>query len=268
MSTTSILGKVTAFFFFSGFVLGKAQNLPIPGIPSILNLISLFFYLLGYGTWFVSSHFHPNHAYHAKEWYGFAQFKEQHLFAATLGILATSVSIAAFFVPVLLIPAAWLFLASNSMWSISEYHKLQNPNPADESYSHSYQKAYFSYSMTMTSISTVTALSLTAIAIFPALTLPIFILSAITILGLTAVVAEVWLNYMFGDHKPTPVKPDSSLQMAQSLGAAATLEESPAPDPEPYQGQSLLKSVETVPAPSPEVDNPALSNQQTCSMSC
>lgn len=66
--------------------------------------------MLGYATWFLVSHFYPNQMPKKNEWFGFAQIKEQYLFASTLGFIATCFSIAALFVPVLFIPTSWLFL--------------------------------------------------------------------------------------------------------------------------------------------------------------
>lgn len=268
MSTTSKLGKVSSFFFFSGFVFGKIQNLPIPVVSAAFNIISLLFYMMGYGVWFIASHFYPNHTQKEEEWYGFAQFKEQYLFAATLGLIATALSIAGFFVPVLLIPAAWMFVASNFMWTSGEYHKLNNPPPYDEKYSHTYQKAYVSYAVTMTAMSFVAALSATIIFLFPPAAIPVLILSGIIAVGLSAFAIENWLDYTFGDHKPTPVIQTSHNQMNHSLGPRVSNEE--ICSPAPYHGDDLLKSSED----SQSLDSQSLQLEtedtslcvQTCSM--
>ncbi len=264
MSTTSTLGKVSTFFFLSGFVCGKAQYLPFPLVGSIFNGISLLFYMMGYGVWFISSHFHPDHTYNEDEWYGFAQFKEQHLFAATLGLIATVLSIAGFFAPVLLIPAAWVFLASNCMWATSEYHKLQNPHPEDEEYSHTYQKAYFSYALTLAGIGLVTALSTTLVFLFPPLTFPILIASGVVIAGLSILVAEIWLSYTFDDHPRTPVSSNSHQQIIEALGPKKELEETNSP--EPYHGKSVLQTNKPSLDSQLELDDLPLSDQQTCSI--
>lgn len=220
--------------------------------------------MLGYGVWFIGSHFHPEHTYNEEEWYGFAQFKEQHLFAATLGLIATVLSIAGIFVPVLLIPAAWMFLGSSCMWATSEYHKLNNPHPQEEDYSHTYQKAYFKYALTLAGMSLVTAVCTTLIFLFPPLTIPILIGSGIVIAGLSVVAAEMWLNYTFGNHKPTPVPSTSHQQMIERLGPKQELEETNSPAP--YHGESLLHTDQPTSDTQLELDAQSLSDQQTCSM--
>nr|WP_284498347.1 hypothetical protein [Legionella maioricensis] len=257
------MGKVSSFFFFSGFVFGKIQNLPIPVVSAAFNIISLVFYMVGYGVWFIASHFYPEYTKKEEEWYGFAQFKEQYLFAATLGLLATALSIAGFFVPVLLIPAAWMFVASNFMWASGEYHKLKHPPTYDEKYSHTYQEAYTSYAATMTSMSIIAALSTTVIFIFPPATIPVLILSTIIAVGLSAFAIENWLNYTFGDHKPTPLIKTSHSQMNHSLGPRVSNEETCSPAP--YHGDDLLKSSEDSQSLQLENEDTSLCIQ-TCSM--
>ncbi len=264
MSTTSTLGKVSTFFFLAGFTCGKVQYLPFPLVGSIFNGISLISYMLGYGVWFISSHFYPEQTYNEDEWYGFAQFKEQHLFAATLGLIATVLSIAGFFVPALLIPAAWMFLASNGMWATSEYHKLKNPDPQDKDYSYTGQKAYSSYTFALAGISLVAALSTTLIFIFPPLTVPLLIASGVIIAGLSMLVAENWLSYTFDDHPPKSVSPTSHHQMIEALGPKNELEE--VDSAVPYHGKNLLQTPQPHADAQLRLDDPALSDQQTCPM--
>lgn len=262
MSTTSILGKVSSFFFFSGFVFAKIQYLPFPVVAPAFNAVSLLFYAMAYSVWFLSSHFHPNHDPEEKEWYGFAQFKEQHLFAATIGLLATTLSIAGIFVPILLVPAAWLFFASNLMWTIGEYHKLKNPPLYDEEYSHTYQQSYFYYAITMSCISAVAGLSATSVFLFPPLTIPILVVSAIIVIGLSVLAGELWLDYTFGNHKPTLGTTNSHYQMNQTLGAQVQPEQ--APLLAPYHTKSPLNSKTKLSPPS-ELEN-IDSDERTCSM--
>ena len=267
MSTASNLGKASGFFFISGFVTAKAQNLPIPVLSSALNIISLLFYITGYALWFIGSHFYPEHAIEKDEWYGFAQFKEQYLFAATLGLIATSFSVAAFFAPPLLIPATWLFLASNILWTTGEYHKLSSPPLNDENYSHSYQKVYSSYATTMTSISAVTALAATLSFLFPPIALSVIILSTIINVGLGALVAELWLNHTFGGHKPTPIIQSSHNQMNNALGPKVIYEEINSPAPFHDYNRNLPRTSGNNHSPGPELDD-NLPEEQTCSWSC
>lgn len=265
VSTPSKLSNLSGFFFFSGFVIAKIQYIPIIMVSSALTIISHLLYMLGYACWFLSSHLFPNHTPKKNEWYGFAQFKEQYLFAATLGFIATSFSIAALFAPVLLIPAAWIFLGGNFMWASGEYHKLNNPPPYDKNYSHSQQNAYFAYSVTITSMTVVAAINTTLVFIFPPIAVPMFIITTVIGVGLNALALEIWLNFTFGNHKPTPVQ-TSHDQMNQTLGPKVLPEESDSLAP--YHDNDLLKSSKPIPPqpePQPEPDNIPLSDR-TCSI--
>lgn len=260
VSISSKLGKVSSFFFFTGLVFGKAQYLPIPIVSTILNVLSLLSYLMAYSFWFISSHFYPNHTQHKNEWYGFAQFKEQYLAASVLGLLATSFSLAALLVPVLLIPAAWIFLASNLMWTFAEYHKFYNPPTYDENYSHSYQDAYLSHAITITSMSVIATISATLVFLFPPITLHVFVVSSILLLGLTLLAAETWLNFNFGGHKPNP--PETSYTQMNNLGPKLANEHKNTPAP--YHGADLFNaSSKSQHQPEP-IENPI--PQLTCSM--
>lgn len=261
MSITSKLSKVSSLLFLTGFVFSKLQNFPIPFLSSITNAIALVFYMMGYAAWFISSHFYPNHTQKKDEWYGFAQFKEQYLYAATLGVIATALSLAALFLPILIIPAAWLFVASNLMWTSGEYHKFNNPPPYDKNYSHTYQEAYLSYAITMSSMTAIAAISTTLIILFPQITIPLYIITTILGVGLSILAAEIWLNCTFGDHKPTPVK-SSHNQMNNELGPKTDHEE--INSPAPHHGKDLFRSsIEMTAQPGPIVTQ---SSTQTCSM--
>jgi hypothetical protein len=240
----TILGKASGLFFISGSILSKGQNIPVPLLSSILGALSLLLYTIGYALWFVSSHFFPKNHNTVSDWYGFAQFKEQYLYSSVIGLVGCTFSMAAFFVPALLLPAAWIFLTSNIMWSIAEYHKYQNPPDYDKEYSNSYQKTYLSYALVMTSISAITALSSSLIYFLPTLSFPLLVLSTLIIIGLNALGVELWLKFSYCEHKPTPVT-TSHQQMSSILKPAMTLESTAST--EPYHGKSLLTGEVLIP---------------------
>ncbi|WP_298622292.1 hypothetical protein [uncultured Legionella sp.] len=233
------LGKLSSTFFLLGFIISKIQYLPVTIVSSFFHIIALGCYFLAYGAWFISSHFQPNQENNTEEWYGFAQFKEQFLYAATMGLIASLISILAIFFPVLIVPASWLFFSSNIFWTIGEYNKLQNPPESDENYSHSYQSTYLAYAMTMAATGLTTALSTTLVFIFPAITVPIIITATIISTGLGVLATEYWLDYTFGDHKKTPLSPHSYNYMNKSLGNIQT--QQTVQSPQPYHGAELLK---------------------------
>ena len=212
------------------------MNLATP----FLNLTSLLLYLAGYTLWYVSSHLYPDHQPEYTEWYGFAQFKEQNTYAASLGILAALVSMAAIALPVLALPAAWLFFSGNAIWTIGEYHKLKNPLK-DEHYSETYQRSYLSYALAMTTIGLIGALAATLIFIFPTISIPALALSGVLSLGLGLVALDFFLDFKFGDHKKTPGIKTSYDKMTNELGASLQLEDTPSPAP--HQGKELFVSI-------------------------
>jgi uncharacterized membrane protein YbaN (DUF454 family) len=261
VSTTSILSKTSSLFFFTGFVFSKIQNLPIPVVAPVMNAIALVFYMLGYSVWFISSHFFPNNTPQKNEWYGFAQFKEQYLYGAALGIIGCILSLAALASPILFMPAAWIFLASNLMWTAAEYNKLNNPPSSDENYSKSFQESYLSYAITMTAMTAITAVCTLLIFMFPPLTLSVLIISTVLSIGLTILAGDIWLDFTFGNHKPTPVE-QSHNHLGKSLGIKPEATETD--EPAPYQGIELFKSSKYQSSQESPISD--LLPTQTCSM--
>lgn len=226
--------------------MSKVQYVPTvilnPLIAPFFNLAALGFNLIGHSAWFLASHFYPEHSQHYKEWYGFAPFKEQHTFAATIGMIGSVISIAAIAFPPLLIPAVWLFALGNVFWSIGEYHKFKSP-PKDDDYSESYQSSYLNYAIAMTALGFVSALSATLIILCPPLLLAVSIVSTIVTVGLGITVGGYWYDYTFNEHaKTTDSKQSHSYDLiAQALGNSCALEHSCTP--EPYHGTSVLKTM-------------------------
>ena len=226
-----------------------------------MNALALVFYTLGYSVWFISSHFYPNNTPKKDEWYGFAQFKEQYLYSAALGIIGTTLSLAALALPVLIVPAAWIFLAANLMWTAAENNKLNNPPPTDENYSKSHQEAYLSYTLTITIMSAIAAVGATLAFLFPPIAISLFIITSILTVGLTVLAGDIWLGFTFGDHKPTSIE-NSHDQMNKTLGPITSPTETVSPAP--FHGKDLFNSsIELQPLPE-SILNPLPT--QTCSM--
>lgn len=240
MSNDTKLNNASSYFFFSGFIVSKIKYLPVPLVSPILNLISLFLYLVGYCFWFISSHFYPSQEKKESEWYGFAQFKEQYLYAAALGLVATSISLIAIFLPILLVPAGWIFLGSNIIWTIGEYHKLNNPPSHEEHFSQDRQSVYVSYALSMTLIGFITATSTTLAFFLPVITIPLLISTTLICIGVGSLAFKFWLESKFGDFQPPCPNDASYKQMNNDLGKKIHSE--PDLSMAPYHGSSPLNS--------------------------
>jgi hypothetical protein len=238
MSKTKTLDRLSGYSFFLGTLAAKMQYLPKTVLSPILNLAALGLYLSGYTLWFIASRFYPEHFPKYTEWYGFAPTKEQSSYAAAVGISAVLISIAALALPVLIVPATWLFFASNLFWVISEYHKLNNPAP-DEDFSQSYQESYLSYAITMSTMNLVGALTATLILIFPPLALPLLVASSLISVGLTITAIGYWLEFNYGEHEKTPVIETSHDKISQNL--RPSLQVTDKPSLEPYHGKGLFQ---------------------------
>ncbi|HAT6936416.1 TPA: hypothetical protein JBL19_05860 [Legionella pneumophila] len=240
VSNDTKLNNASSYFFISGFIISKIQYIPIALVSSALNLMSLLFYLIGYSLWFIASHFYPGQAKKNQEWYEFAQFKEQYLYAAALGLIATTISMMAIFSPIMLVLSGWLFFGSNIIWTIGEYNKLNNPPSSEENFSKDRQNAYVSYALSMSVIGFITAASTTAAFFIPVITIPLFIITTIICIGVGALALEYWLESKFGDYQPDISMDESYKQMSNNLGKKIHLE--PNPTPEPYHGTKPLHS--------------------------
>ncbi|HAU1181542.1 TPA: hypothetical protein JBI17_02090 [Legionella pneumophila] len=238
VSNDTKLNNASNYFFISGFVISKIKYLPIAVVSSALNLISLLFYLVGYSLWFIASHFYPSQDKKMQEWYEFAQFKEQFLYAAALGLVATSISMMAIFSPIMLVLSGWLFFGSNIVWTIGEYNKLNNPPSHEENFSKDSQNAYVSYALSISLIGFITAVSTTIAFFIPVMTIPLLIVTTIVCIGVGALAFEYWIESKFGDAQPDITIDESYKQMSNDFGKKITLE--PNPTPEPYHGTRPL----------------------------
>lgn len=197
------IDKTSGAFFTLGFFLSKLSHLPLHFLSTAFNLLSLLLYFIGYLTWLLASTLHPDSHPRQEKWYGFTQFKKQHSLSAVIGTMATCLAVASLFLHPLLIPCLWLYLISNAIWSIAEYHKYKQPPAFDENYSHTKQKSYFSYTGCATTVSLFVALSTTLNILFPALAffvVPFFLVLSV---GLALAAVAFWADHQFGKHQPT-----------------------------------------------------------------
>lgn len=222
MSHAKRLSKASTVLFVLGFAASKASFLPLVMISTILNILSLGMYACGYLLWYISSHLNPDQANKRPEWYGFAQVKDQARIAAIVGLLATAFSAAALFVPVILIPAAWLFMLSNVFLVISEYHKYKNPPSDDPEYSEDKQFATLIYALTVTAITLLIAIATTLIFLFPVIMVPTLIFSAVVGITLGVIALHCWQMVTFESPQSAPTT-SSHQHMIASLGSSNRL---------------------------------------------
>lgn len=248
VNKAKLLSIISIIFFVTAFVVSKIQYLlqflqyfQIPLISPICNIISNVLSLAGNILWYVQSKYLPEAVSHSHAWYGFAQFKEQHRLAALLGLVAAAIGIAAIITPILLIPASWILLGSNIIWSIGEYHKLNNTALHDESYSHAKQKSFLSYTLTMSSLGLLGAVATTIIVLFPPAFFPILIITGIIGISLSSLAVSYMLEYIYG--------PEIPVEVEESYAKMGDLQNSSNLEPEitnnnPYHSTKLFQDIE------------------------
>ena len=199
ITAAKVLDRVTGYLFFTGFVTSRLKIIPVSLVGAIFNLISLFSYLSGYLAWYLAAFLYPDHPRKQDEWYGFAEFKIQYQLAALIGLIAT---IMCLIMPVLIIPVAWIYTISNTIWAISEYHKLKHPPPSTENYSTAKQSVYVRYAAAIAINSAITAVSASIVFFFPPLAIPLITAATIVGLALTAIAIYYWGKHTFGKFTP------------------------------------------------------------------
>ena len=210
------LDSLSGYLFLVGFISSKLKNIPIFIVTAILTPVSLGAYLIGYIAWYMASLFYPDHPRKNDSWYAFAKFRQQYQFAALLGTMATIMCVVS---PPLLIPTAWLYTGSNLMWSISEYHKKENPLPDDKRYSSARQSIYLRYAILVTISSILTAITATVVFFFPPTAL--FVLTCSSIFGTALTIASLyhWGKCAFGNYLINHSYTQLSKQLAFPLDA-------------------------------------------------
>ncbi len=178
----AVLNLISSGLFFIGLIFSKLKTLPLAFLSTLLHFVSLVAFLIGYAIWAISGIFYPNYPRRREQWYGFAEYKQQFQLAALLGAIATFICI---ITPSLIITSAWIYTLSNLFWTISEYHKKENPPPHDHDFSSTKQNIYFRFSLLATSSSLVAALSASIIVTFPVTTIVLSTFATILGTGLT-----------------------------------------------------------------------------------
>ncbi|MDX1838269.1 hypothetical protein DIZ81_10355 [Legionella taurinensis] len=235
------LDKASGFFFLMGFVFSKLQTIPIVFVSSLFNLLSLMCYLTAYTLWLAACERYPDHPPRTQSWYGLVQFKNQHKVAAVLGTLAILICVAAIAFPPALIASAWLFLVSNVLWCIAEYHKMRHPPVYDKEYSSKRQAVYMRYALLMTSASIVTAVATTLVFCFPPAALATLITATILCLLINLVALQDWVVFTWVKHPPDAWE-QSHTHMNNELGCE--LGHEPALDEEAEDVSVLSQSSE------------------------
>ncbi len=158
------LDKISGIFFTAGFFISKLKFIPFKLLLPIVNIISLSSYLVGYITWYIAALLYPDLARKRDQWFGFFDLKEQYQLAAFIGTVATLFCL---ITPSLVCLPLWLYVISNLIWAVGEYHKYQNPPVDDENYSKDRQTAYLKYVFLALTLSIVSALAATLAVCFP-----------------------------------------------------------------------------------------------------
>lgn len=184
-----LLDKLSGYLFLIGFLAAKLRAVPIVLLSVIFNYITFITYIVGYLFWYLAAIMYPSYPRKSDHWYGFAKFKEQYLLAAAIGLIA---SLLCAIMPSMVIPAAFLYVLSNVVWTISEFHKKNNPPNNEDNYSPTRQKFYIRYALLITMGSVLTAVSLVLFTIFPAATVPILMISSILGGGIIMGIAYHW----------------------------------------------------------------------------
>lgn len=224
MTSTKTLDIISGRLFLLGFFASKLKATPILLVSAIFNIVSLAAYLVGYIVWFVASLFYPPHKRQTESWYGFAQFKDQFQAAALIGTAATILCIIA---PTFILPAAWFYVISNTLWSIGEYHKKASPSQEDKEYSSAKQAIYFRYTLLVTSSSLIGAAASTIALIYPATAMLLIPASTTVVMSLILISTYYWAECSFGDFPPdqdfghNKNFTTSTAHMAPTLGVSA-----------------------------------------------
>jgi len=241
--TSELLDRIGGYLALGGFVCSKLQIVPDPIISCIFRYLAFLLYLMSYGFWLLGSLVSPQHPRKCEKWYGYADFKTQNLLGATVGFLGVTLGlIAALFFPPALMVGCWLIVASNIIWTTSEYHKYRHPDPNDPFYIPEKQSEYMKYVFMMTLVSMISASALTLCIIFPPATLTVMTISTITGLFLTGIAIHYWSEMTFKFAPWTKHGPkacvNSDITIMQELGAVINRENINALVPEAIKSRS------------------------------
>lgn len=259
MNKAQKFNTASGFFFFFGFIVSKLQYLPFSPVSALLPFISLALYLGGYTAWFSANLLESgSKKFSPKEWQYFIQTKIHFMIASLIGIIATGLSLAAVFVPVIFPPAAWIFFLGNLFWIAGEYYKLKNPHQ-EKNFCLKQQEAKFNYAITTATMALITALAATLIFLFPPLIVPITVFSVLLSIGLGILAFEFFLKASFPPNKSEET-PKSSRKIERPLEIELTpqnrLNLEPLHSPPLFSQQTKKRDSETNPILSTQVIEP------------
>lgn len=220
------LDSISGNLFFAGMIIIKAKYIPHALASTILNLIALSVYLMGYLLWFIATICYPNHPKLRNKWYGFTTFKEQFQISSLIGFLAT---IFCLVFPVFILPAAWLFVISNLFWVIGVLQQIRTTDLPTKTMSPTQEVDYLRYVVLITTASVVAAIAATAALLFPPIA-PI-VLSVGAVIGLC--VSLVGMIYLARSHRGNGRDPSNPSYAAITNGLNEDLDLSPTMDPTP-----------------------------------
>lgn len=173
----TFLDSVSNLLFVIGFAASRLKEIPIAILSTILALISIVAYLLGYLAWFLATFFYPDGGRAEAFWYGFAQVKIQYQVTAVIGLIASILCLT--LQPTLIVAALWMFTLSNLIWCTAEYHKLHHPEVNEHAHSYDRQAHYLHYTICMTASCLVSCIAATIAFFIPAVIFPAFLVSII-----------------------------------------------------------------------------------------
>lgn len=165
----------SSVFAVAGFILSKAEYFfGVSFIRAFFTVASLVCFLIYYILWFAAATFFPN-VQTTKPLSIFDLLKEHrsvNIKAAIVGVLGTILYFSSFALPVLTIPAVWLYFISSCLWFYGEYKELNKPSLAGEGPLWVKHKNYVIFSGLLTFSSLLSAISSTAIFWAPTLAAP------------------------------------------------------------------------------------------------
>ena len=190
--------KISRGLFFVAFLSSKLKSIPVGLIALIFNFISLALYILGYSVWYLSSwltgkapSFYTNGD--ASDYGYFKNHIHQYKLSSILGIVASVLSIASFWVPGLALAAAAVFLFSNVYWCLGERNKLKQYKINEDERLTS-QQHYYDYALLTTAVSFLAVAAITSSLFFPSMAVWIIVASTYLSVVISCYALTKWID--------------------------------------------------------------------------
>lgn len=173
MARFSKLDTLSGRLFFSGIILSRLSNVPVPILKHLLFVLSSLLYLSAYAIWNTSVHEDEKERWNFKhkvkeEFDRLFQHNQYYQLTAITGILACVFSLASLAFPPLALVSAWLFFVSNACWFKAETITLKRLDEDEpNTLLHNAQQQYHQYTGLSTLASFLTPVMLTLVVIFP-----------------------------------------------------------------------------------------------------